>query len=346
MSLYRRNGIYYAKFDLPNGGEIRRSSKLKATEKNRRKAKEWHDRMQAELWNQKHLGLKPQRSWKEAVVKWMSEHKDQKSIRSTKCHLRWLDTFLRDMPLHKITRDVIEQIAEKKEAEGVSNATVNRHLEVVRAILRAACYDWEWIEKAPKVRMRKEPSRRVRYLTKEEHTRLLAELPSHLSAIVQFATATGLRAGNIVGLQWANVDMENRIAMVHGDEVKNGESLGIYLNADAMAVLDSLKGKHKTHVFSYRGKPINQPNTKAWREALKRAGIKNFRFHDLRHTWASWHVQNGTPLFAVQEQGGWKSPQMVRRYAHLSAEHFAAYGEKIAVTPGVKNGVTPKKVSA
>jgi integrase len=59
-------------------------------------------------------------------------------------------------------------------------------------------------------------------------------------------------------------------------------------------------------------------NTKAWRNALKRAGVTDCRWHDLRHTWASWLIQNGTPLFDLQEMGGWKSAAMVRRYAHLA----------------------------
>jgi hypothetical protein len=88
-------------------------------------------------------------------------------------------------------------------------------------------------------------------------------------------------------------------------------------------------GKHPTHVFSFRGRPIRQVSTKAWYEVLKWAGITDFRWHDLRHTWASWHVQNGTPLFALQELGGWESPEMVRRYAHLSAEHLAPYADRL-----------------
>ena len=82
-------------------------------------------------------------------------------------------------------------------------------------------------------------------------------------------------------------------------------------------------------VFSFRGKPITQVSTKAWYAALKRAGVTDFRWHDLRHTWASWHVQNGTPLFVLQELGGWESAEMVRRYAHLSAEHLAPYAERL-----------------
>jgi integrase len=78
-------------------------------------------------------------------------------------------------------------------------------------------------------------------------------------------------------------------------------------------------------VFSYKGKPIAKANTKAWHNALARAGIENFRWHDLRHTWASWHVQNGTPLQVLKELGGWKDLTMVLRYAHLSGEHLEEY---------------------
>jgi integrase len=75
--------------------------------------------------------------------------------------------------------------------------------------------------------------------------------------------------------------------------------------------------------------PITQVSTKAWYAALDRAGIKEFRWHDLRHTWASWHVQQGTRLFALQELGGWESAEMVRRYAHLAADHLAPYAERL-----------------
>ena len=89
-------------------------------------------------------------------------------------------------------------------------------------------------------------------------------------------------------------------------------------------------------MFSYRGKPITQVSTKAWYAALKRAGIADFRWHDLRHTWASWHVQNGTALFALQELGGWASTELVRRYAHLAADHLAPYAERLSALRAVE----------
>jgi integrase len=95
-------------------------------------------------------------------------------------------------------------------------------------------------------------------------------------------------------------------------------------------VLRERIGKHPTHAFSFRSKPVAQPNNSAWIKALKRAEIDDFRWHDLRHTWASWHVQAGTPLHVLQELGGWESAEMVRRYAHLSSEHLAGYVAKFS----------------
>ena len=96
-------------------------------------------------------------------------------------------------------------------------------------------------------------------------------------------------------------------------------------NDAAMEVVQRQKGKHFVKVFTYEGEPVRQVSTKAWYKALKRAGIEDFRWHDLRHTWASWHGQGGTPLFALQELAGWETEKMVRRYAHLAAEHLAVY---------------------
>jgi integrase len=114
-----------------------------------------------------------------------------------------------------------------------------------------------------------------------------------------------------------------RTASVHSDDAKNGDDLHESLNELAIDVLQRQRGKHPERVFTYKGKPINWANTRGWRSALVRAGISNFRWHDLRHTWASWLVQHGTPLYDLQEMGGWKSAEMVRRYAHLAPAQMA-----------------------
>jgi integrase len=81
-------------------------------------------------------------------------------------------------------------------------------------------------------------------------------------------------------------------------------------------------GKHPVFVFIYKDAPVAQTGTRAWKQAFERAGIENFRWHDLRHTWASWHVQNGTRLQELMEPGGCASFEMVLRCAHLASEHL------------------------
>src|SRR5882672_4502982 len=162
--------------------------------------------------------------------------------------------------------------------------------------------------------------------------------------MVTFSLATCLRKANVTGLLWTQVDLERRLAWIHPDQAKARKAIAVPLNAEAVITIRGQVGKHPTHVFSYKGKPITQVNTKAWHAALKRAGIEHFRWHDLRHTWASWHVQNGTPLYALQELGGWESSEMVRRYAHYSAEHLAPFADRLCalrVVIDAVNGTNP-----
>ena len=260
---------------------------------------------------------------------WLRENQHKRSIESDKAHFRWLDKHLREFQLHEITRDVIEDVANKKEAQGVTLTTVNRMLEIVRALLRKAQTDWEWIDKIPVIRMRHVEKQRIRWLTLDEANQLLKELPSHLKDMTVFTLATGLRASNVTGLQWQDVDMDKCHAWIHPDQAKTKKAISVPLNSNAMSVLKSCIGKHPHSVFTYKDNPIEQCNTKAWRNALKRAGIANFRWHDLRHTWASWHVQNGTSLQELQLLGGWSSFEMVLRYAHLSSDHLRNAADRI-----------------
>jgi integrase len=231
--------------------------------------------------------------------------------------------------LHEISNDVLENIALKKEAESVTPATVNRVLEIVRALLMKAYREWEWIDKIPVIRMRHVENRRIRWLSTAEANRLLSELPSHMKDMAAFTLATGLRASNVTELEWQNVDMNRRNAWIHADQAKTSKPISVPLNDQAMFILQSRLGMHERFVFTYQGKPIQQCNTRAWTNALQRAGIENFRWHDLRHTWASWHVQNGTSLQELQQLGGWSSFEMVLRYAHLSGDHLRIAANRI-----------------
>ena len=123
--------------------------------------------------------------------------------------------------------------------------------------------------------------------------------------------------------------MKRSTLWIPDDEAKGGEDIHVSLSTLALDVLQRQVGKHAQRVFTYAGKPIGQINTKHWRAALARAGITNFRWHDLQHTWASWLVQNGTPLYDLQERGGWNSSEMVRRYTHLAPANMAKHAAVI-----------------
>ena len=103
-------------------------------------------------------------------------------------------------------------------------------------------------------------------------------------------------------------------------------------NADAMVVLLARQGRHARYVFICAGKPVARTSAKAWQKALARAVIENFRWHDLRHTWASWHVQSGTRLQEIQALGGWSSFDTVLRYAHAAADHLRRAAQRIEDT--------------
>ena len=341
MSLRKRGSLWWIDIVGPDGRRIRRST---GTE-HKAFAQEYHDRLKTQLWEQARLGIepevklatKPRHSWQEAAVRWLKEASHKATIEMDRAHLRWLDPYLGGKFLDEIDRDLVDQIQAARLGEGVSNATVNRTLEVLRAILRRAVEDWEWRDRAPKVPMLPEPKRRVRNLTHAEAHTLLSALPSHLADMAAFTLETGLRRANVTGLQWSQVDLQHRRAWIHPDQAKSRKAIAVPLNQAAIAIIERQRGKHPMHVFSFKGKPITQVSTKSWYQALREAQISDFRWHDLRHTWASWHVQQGTPMAVLQELGGWESEEMVRRYAHFAPEHLSPYADRLRGVGSVEN---------
>jgi integrase len=288
--------------------------------------------VKAELWKVNKLKEKPTKDWNDAVMRWCVESQHKRTLHCDKANLRWLDQFLNGVLLAEISRNMIERIALTKEKSGASPATVNRVLALVRAILRKAEREWEWIDKAPTVRMRKENNKRLRWITAEESERLKSELPMHLADAMEFALHTGLRESNVSSLEWSQIDFDRCHAFIPAFKSKSGQAIAVPLNSKAMEVVQKQVGKHPNFVFSYIGRPIKWFNTRAWKKALVRAGINDFKWHDLRHTWASWHVQHGTSLQELQQLGGWASFEMVLRYAHLSSSHLKDAAERLSAT--------------
>ena len=149
-----------------------------------------------------------------------------------------------------------------------------------------------------------------------------------------FSVATGLRQANVKGLEWQYVDLDRKHAWIPGSKHKNGRAHSVPLNEMALSVLRKQIGKHPTRVFTFRGASITQVSTKAWSAALERAGIEDSRWHDLRHTFATWHRQAGTPTHELQRLGGWKTGAMVERYAHVAPEALQGAANRLDAIGG------------
>jgi integrase len=289
MSLRKRGSVWWIDIATPSGERVRRSTETG----NRAQAQELHDKLKSEVWRLQKLGDRPRRLWQDAAVRWLREQSHKASLEDDKEKLRWLDRYLANRELESINRALIDAITEAKRADGCSNGTVNRTLALIRAILRKCARDWEWLDRAPAVRLLKEPTRRIRFLNRHQARALLRELPPHLRDMANFTLVTGLRAANVTGLTWEQVELSRKLAWIHPDQAKARKAIAVPLNDTAMQVVREQRGKHPTRVFTYKGRPVKQVNKRAWYNALKRAGIEDFRWHDLRHTWASWHVQGG-----------------------------------------------------
>ncbi len=320
MSVYKRGDYWY--IDVRDGRDrrIRRRAG-----KSRRDAEALAARVKIEIEDAKSIGEpKPRRTWDEAAVRYVHEG-TKRRLSDDINHLKWLGPYLAGRYIDEIGPDEIATIREARAGEGVSVSTVNHTLKVVRQVLNKAHKEWQWLDAVPFVRMLPQEPGRVRWLTRDEADRLIAEVPYHLSLMVRFSLATGLRQSNVTGLVWSQVNLDSRVAWINPDQTKAKRAIHVPLNNDAVVVLRECHGDHREYVFSYKGSPVTQVNTKAFRSAVKRAGIEPFRWHDLRHTWASWHVQAGTPLQTLMELGGWHSYTMVLRYAHLApAQHVEA----------------------
>lgn len=349
FKLYKRPGSnrYYVRFTI-RGKTIRETTATADKEL----AEDYAAARYQELYRQFRMGERPAWKWQDGVIQYLTERNGKRNTSNNRSMLQILSPYFADgrMPLAEISgryvAQVLTQISQRKnkQKQPMSVATRNRYAQLIRAILRAAATRWEddkgrtWLEKAPYVEVLEENNARDRWLTREEACRLVHQLPPHLGYMVLFALYTGLRESNITGLRWSWVDLDRRVIVIPREEAKAGKPIPVYLVEEAyQAIRDQIEvdehgneKHHDTHVFTFREKPITRINNSAWKKARDRAGLQGIRVHDLRRTWASWHLQTGTRLDDLMRLGGWASPELVRdRYAHLAPEQMRELAEGI-----------------
>jgi integrase len=219
----------------------------------------------------------------------------------------------------------------KKTGRTLTPTTVNREIGCLKHMYSMAI-TWRYVKRNPvkEVKLLKQPPGRLRYLEPDEAERLLEScLEPYLKSIVVTALNTGMRKGEILSLTWNQVDLANRRITLM--KTKNNELRVIPINDRLHAELAHLKTQPQKSEYVFcgdDGKPFGDIK-KGWAGAVRRAGIADFRFHDLRHTVGSQLVMGGVDLRTVQQILGHKTIQMTQRYSHLSPAHVQDAMQKL-----------------
>ena len=275
----------------------------------------------AEFYRTRKFKERPRKTLNDALDQWLKERGNKRSIADDERKIAYLRPKLGNKLLSEITSADIE----KHMPEDVTPSTRNRYRALVRAVLRRAMRKWEWLDIVPTIEEEDEPEGYTEHLTRDQAEALIAELPERYRKAVRFALLTGLRRANVFGLTWDKVDLAAGTVIVEASTAKGKRRFVIPLNASAKALLESVEGR-EGRVFG----DVTQIWHNVWEAACKRAGVK-IKFHGLRHTWATWHAQAGTPLDVLQKLGAWATHSMVLRYAHRPADYLAAAAERVTL---------------
>lgn len=261
----------------------------------------------------------------------------KKSSRDQERALLWWKEKIGDKKLSEVKPPLIvefrdELATEKSEAGTTRKAgTVNRYLAYLSTAFTVALREWQWCHENPvrQVSKLKEPRGRVRFLSDDEREALLkaceASNDPRLYPLVVLALSTGARQGELLALRWGNVDLKRSVATIQ--DTKNDERRALPLHSLALALLKERKRLHRRVdtdlVFpsASGGSPFPR---KPWARALADAEIEDFRFHDLRHSAASYLAMNGATLAEIAEVLGHKTLAMVKRYSHLTEQHVSS----------------------
>lgn len=320
-----------------------------ATFKRLTDAKHWAQQTEADIRRGKHFKTAEakKRTMAETIDRYFHDvlsHRENPVNQKT--YLNWWKKQIGAYTLADITPALIvekrnELVGSKnKYGRSVGSTTANRYTQALGHVYTVASKEWGWVSDNPvsNITKFKEGRGRVRFLSDEERIALLEACKcsenAFLHEIVVLALSTGARKMEILNLKWQDIDFERGVIVLH--ETKNGDRRVLPLQGYARELLKAL---HKNRILGCDyafpskkvkrdkvGKFIYQPIDirTAWENALKKAEIEDFRFHDLRHSAASYLAMNGASLAEIAEVLGHKTLQMVKRYAHLSEAHTSS----------------------
>jgi len=292
-------------------------------------------------WKEKELGIKPPRSWEEAVVKYLKECQGQPSYKWKVAVLKWWAPNLQyTFDIRTITRDKVGAICDPYTNTEPSprNNTLNKKTAILHNLLQKACQEWEWIERVPKFRTYPIPEHKDKWLTAEQWFALGRALPADLSDFCVLALATGLRSSMIVGLTWGQYDALRRVLNVSGTARKRANP--VPLNGTAISVLETRRRSQvvgMTRVFpEFNGPPI-KVRARAWAKVRKIPGLEGVGVHTLRHTFNTWLLHAGIPREDRKYLMGHASSDAHEVYTHQTE---ARLRPAVEVIDEVLNGQT------
>jgi len=298
-------------------------------------ADRWAKSTEAAMQEGRHFGINEakKRTLSELIARYSERvlpHKALSTARVQKAQLEWWQQQIGPMTLASITSGIVADCTERLIASGNKNATAVRYLAVLTHCFNYGVKELEWLKENCVLRVKKpkEPRGIVRFLTDDERESLLAackKSSNHLLyPAVLIALSTGMRLSEQFDLTWKDVDLVAGKAILR--DTKNGETRAVPITGPAFSELQTLakfRQLRNDHVFpsATTSGPIDL--RKAFAAALKEAGIENFRWHDLRHTFASYLAMNGATPSVLMDAMGHKTLSMVKRYAHLSEGHIS-----------------------
>ena len=335
MGIYLRGKVWWVSY-VYRGKRCREST---GTD-NRKLAQRYYDKIKGEIAEGRLFRKLPgeKKTFREMMEKFLLEYAPKrKSEERFKGIAKNLISFIGDLTIMEITPKVVNEYKVKRYQDGVKPATINREIACLKKAFNLAYQEWEWIRENPisRVSMEKENNKRDRWLSKEEEVRLLNASPDWMKELIVFALNTGMRLSEILTLTWDQIDLNRKILVILNS--KNNEKRGIPLNE---IVFEMLKNKSKIRSIKanlvFYNKEHKQYNkvfiSHMFRKIVKKAEINNFRFHDLRHTFATRLVQAGVDIYRVSYLLGHKDLKTTQRYAHHWPESLRSAVETLYVT--------------
>jgi len=325
MGLLKRNRVWWMSF-MYQGRQVRRTTG--ATDK--RLAESILCKVKVQITEGRFFETREEQdqTFREMMDRYLKERAVLKAPKSYVRDLTALNHLLPvfgEMVLAGVSPKLLAGYKTQRRIEKAAPATINKELQLVRHAFNVAMREWEWCRENPMHRVSMEPVRNEvdRWLTANEEERLVASSSPWLREIIGFALNTGMRQGEILNLQWQDVDFVRGVLMVM--QSKNGTRRTIPLNAtvyELLAARQATTGAAHGPVFrTPLGNELHvRYLVREFCDARDRAGIPDFRFHDMRHTFATRLVQRGVDLYKVQRLLGHKTSLMTQRYAHHSPE--------------------------